>query len=187
MDIYSAESQEKRQNEEYGMQDEYDEPTLRPVFSAHPQGHNPASRPLIDFIRNEWQTNPKFGQMFTRDEDGKPWWGLAWAWLMAPRVRRYILVYTLLFVALWAVWHHIINPYWSEQGVLANSLNVRMKSGTGWFGTNARPEFIDMVHIKTLDSSLVPHDKTRGSGAGKRLVIVGDVHGCKKERMFNGI
>jgi len=47
------------------------------------------------------------------------------------------------------------------------------------FGSNRRPGFADMVMMRTLDSYLVP-----GMVAGnenRRLIFVGDVHGCKEE------
>lgn len=42
------------------------------------------------------------------------------------------------------------------------------------YGTNVRPIFKDMIHIKTLDEKYLPV-------GNRRLVIVGDVHGCVKE------
>lgn len=54
-----------------------------------------------------------------------------------------------------------------------------MKTGEGWFGENMRPEFLDMVQMKMLDQDLVPARKDR-----KRLVIIGDVHGCSDERKY---
>src|SRR6266536_5562219 len=164
--------------------DEYDEPTLtRPVFMSNSSHSRSQSRPLIDYVKNEWRTNPKFGRVYSSSEV-RPAKNLRMllSYLAAPKVRRYIVVYLLLIVAFYFSWKGLISPYWSEQGALARSLNVKMKSGKGWFGANARPEFIDMIHLKTLDSKLIPNGKTHGKDAGKRLVLVGDVHGCKNER-----
>ncbi|KKY21542.1 putative ser thr protein phosphatase [Phaeomoniella chlamydospora] len=54
----------------------------------------------------------------------------------------------------------------------------------GLFGANARPKFTDMVHIKKLDPSLVPKSNslpTRPSLDSRRLIFIGDIHGCKEE------
>ena len=51
-----------------------------------------------------------------------------------------------------------------------------MQTGEGWFGENMRPEFLDMVHVQTLDQSLIPQKHDRN-----RLIVIGDVHGCHDE------
>lgn len=52
----------------------------------------------------------------------------------------------------------------------------------GWFGSNALPGFSDMAHIQTLDARLLPGEKKAWFRRSKRrLIIVGDVHGCKDE------
>ena len=55
-------------------------------------------------------------------------------------------------------------------------MNERIRTGNGWFGTNMRPKFADIIQVKDLDRNLIPRDKTR-------LIVVGDVHGCKDECM----
>jgi hypothetical protein len=162
----------------------YDEPTLRPVFTSQSAYYKTHSRPLIEYIRNEWMSNPKYGQVYSNGEDRPNKFRMFLSWLAAPRVRRYILGYTLIGLCIWGAWHSFLRPLINEHTALARSLNVKLKSGKGWFGTNARPEFIDMIHLKTLDSKLIPNDKTHERGSGKRLVFVGDVHGCKDEREF---
>lgn len=56
------------------------------------------------------------------------------------------------------------------------------KTGFGSFGTNMRPEFGGMVHLRSLG------DDYGVSGLGRndksRLVVVGDVHGCIDECEF---
>jgi len=48
-------------------------------------------------------------------------------------------------------------------------------------GSNSRPPFAGIIQLKYLDSVYVP-GATHASR--KRLMIVGDVHGCKDERML---
>lgn len=42
------------------------------------------------------------------------------------------------------------------------------------YGSNMRVEFKDIIHMKTMDEQHLPKDE-------KRLVFVGDVHGCIDE------
>ena len=49
------------------------------------------------------------------------------------------------------------------------------------------PQFDDLIQIQTLDPELVPMDLAgvdAGSKNKRRLIIVGDVHGCKEECEF---
>ncbi|MCJ1268731.1 hypothetical protein MMC22_008619 [Lobaria immixta] len=51
-----------------------------------------------------------------------------------------------------------------------------MEPSQGSFGTNMRPTFRDMIQLKTIDQALIPK-----KGDNARLIIVGDVHGCREE------
>jgi hypothetical protein len=42
------------------------------------------------------------------------------------------------------------------------------------YGSNVRPDFKDMIQVKDMDRQHLPNK-------GKRLVFVGDVHGCRQE------
>jgi len=151
-----------------------------PSYSSRSSYPSQPQRPLIDLVRNEWRTNPKYGQThsLSPERSGQPRWVRAVA---ARRVRQYFIVYLLLLGACWLSWKWYIKPKWEEHIVLSESLDERMRTGMGWFGSNMRPVFNDMVQMKTLDRKLVPG--VGGKGARKRLVIVGDVHGCKDECM----
>jgi hypothetical protein len=58
---------------------------------------------------------------------------------------------------------------------------MSQSSREGGFGINVRPEFAGLLQVQYLDSKLVP-GATHGSP--KRLIVVGDVHGCKAEREY---
>ena len=64
-----------------------------------------------------------------------------------------------------------------ENKALNEALNETMGKGQMLFGHNMTPAFLGMVQLQTLDKSLVPRE-----GNERRLVIVGDVHGCHDER-----
>ena len=73
-------------------------------------------------------------------------------------------------------WHYWAGPTWTEHRLLSKSLIERMKTGEGWLGENLRPEFLDMVQVKTLNQDFIPAREER-----KRLIVIGDVHGCSDE------
>ncbi|KAJ5794914.1 Molybdenum cofactor biosynthesis MoeB [Penicillium paradoxum] len=103
----------------------------------------------------------------------------------APRFRRYVLIYFALFLFACIAWRRFLSPRLEEEGALTESLDPTSK--TRWFGTNSSPLFDNLIPIRTLDSKLVPTDLTShdaGAARRKRLIIVGDVHGCKEELML---
>ncbi|CAF9943263.1 MAG: hypothetical protein ALECFALPRED_010932 [Alectoria fallacina] len=132
-------------------------------------------RPLIELIRNEWNNNPYTPPSSSPGSPGysSPNWVQVCS---APRVRRYVLLLLMLLSLTWGNWHYWAGPSWAEHRLLSQSLNERMKTGEGWFGDNMRPEFLDMVQVKTLDQNLIPAREDR-----KRLIVIGDVHGCSDE------
>lgn len=135
-------------------------------------------RPLIDLIRNEWK-NTSYTP--SSSSPGSPGYASP-NWIqvcLAPRVRRYVLFLVMLLSLTWGNWHYWAGPTWTEHRLLSQSLSGRMKTGEGWFGENTRPEFLDMVHVKTLDQGLIPAGEDR-----RRLIVIGDVHGCSDDRKF---
>ena len=132
-------------------------------------------RPLVDFIRNEWKTYPYTPSSSSPESPSysSPNWIQVCS---APRVRRYMLLLLVLLSLTLGNWHYWAGPTWLEHRLLSRSLDDRMKTGEGWFGENMRPEFLDMDQVKTLDKDLIPARDDR-----KRLIIIGDVHGCSDE------
>lgn len=132
-------------------------------------------RPLIELIRNEWQHT-------TNSSPSSPGYSTPnWIQVLAaPRFRRYIYIVLILVTLTWCPWHYWGEPKWSEHKLLTESLNERMRTADGWFGINLRPEFLGMVQVNTLNSDLIP----AGKGDRRRLIVVGDVHGCNDERHY---
>lgn len=126
-------------------------------------------RPLIDLIPNQWPTAvsspasptaPSFSQLIS-----------------APKFRRYIIIILLVIVLPWTSWRWFGRPRWEEYRLLNSALEESLRPGSTWYGLNMRPAFLDMVQVQTLNSSQLPQ------GAGeKRLIFVGNVHGCYDER-----
>lgn len=83
-------------------------------------------------------------------------------------------------------WEAVLQPMMKEHEIILTSLSAdTLEEVGGWFGTNVRPEFFDVVPMKTLDPALLPSlERQRGDNLSRRLVIVGDVHGCQDECKF---
>jgi hypothetical protein len=90
----------------------------------------------------------------------------------------------VLLAACWLGWKWWLKPQWLEDAGLSYSpSNI---SGGGRYGANVRPKFTDMLYMKVLDKELVPSTgkgRLVGEDGERRLIVVGDVHGCKDERM----
>ena len=148
-----------------------------PQHNARAYQSHQKRRPLIDLIRNEWKYDSYTPSSSSPGSPGhsSPNWIQVCS---SPRVRRYVLLLLMLLSLTWGNWHYWAGPTWTEQRLLSQSLNERMKTREGWFGENMRPEFLDMVQVKTIDQDVIPAREDQ-----KRLIVIGDVHGCADERM----
>ncbi|KAJ6001996.1 hypothetical protein N7522_007223 [Penicillium canescens] len=156
-----------------------------PSYAAHWS----QSRPLIYSARNARQSRPggSYNAASRSLDDTKPprWIEMTRSVVSAPRFRRYVLIYLGLFLVGWVSWRMLLYPRLQERSSLLHSLDPSTKTEAGgWFGSNAMPQFDDIVHIRTLDPELVPSGSAEveaDSSSRKRLIFVGDVHGCKAE------
>ena len=158
-----------------------------PVSSCPPYPHH---KPLIERCTNEWQHSSRWKSQQDASTNGieealESFFDRCLAVLKAPKIRRYLLLYTIVFVfSLW-LWSSIVWPVWKEQRALSWSLSAdnRRISG-GLFGSNLRPTFPNMIQVKDLDPRYIPKaSATKHLTAEKvnRIVFVGDVHGCVDE------
>lgn len=99
--------------------------------------------------------------------------------LSAPRPRRWLMILCTWIIFLTVYWRQYGAEVWYEHKTLSSVIQDKIQSNLGYFGTNILPEFVGMTHLKTLDEALVPR-----SGNKRRLIIVGDVHGCVDECGF---
>ncbi|KAL8792981.1 MAG: hypothetical protein Q9195_004385 [Heterodermia aff. obscurata] len=127
---------------------------------------------LIPFIRNGWQANMNSGWSSPTNHNTPSWTQV----LSAPRIRRWILVFFVSLSLSWLYWRRYGADAWTEHQTLSGAVSGRLKSDLGFFGTNMLPEFVGITQVKTLDSYFVP-----GSRDSRRLIFIGDVHGCRDE------
>ncbi|KAL2809588.1 Metallo-dependent phosphatase-like protein [Aspergillus granulosus] len=146
------------------------------------------TRPLIDYVRNaEWQPGAKYTHLSSisdRSESPKKWAAMVVSIVTAPRFRRYVVVYLSLVVACWLGWQYFLHPRLEENSALLHSLDPKQKSKVGgWFGASATPQLDEVIQMKELDKALLPATVVPEEGyeAERRLIVIGDVHGCKSE------
>lgn len=165
---------------------------FHPTTTHHPSYSNQSpyySRP-VDSARNGWQVGAhegsQRGSSSPADDINSPGWSqMALSVASAPRFRRLVLIYIALFIFAWIGWRMLLSPRLQDQNFLLHSLHPTSKTDTGWwFGVNSSPQSGGLVQIRTLNPDLVPGDLAgvkAGKSSRKRLIIVGDVHGCKEE------
>ncbi|KAL4808710.1 Metallo-dependent phosphatase-like protein [Aspergillus unguis] len=149
------------------------------------------ARPLIDYVRNEWtsQNGAKYSHLSSSGSDrsdSPKWVQVVLSIVAAPRFRRYVLVYLGLLVTCALGWQFFLSPRLQENGRILSALDPKQKGKVGgWFGGNALPFLEDVVQLRMLDENLlpgrVPSAGDGGESSQRRLVVVGDVHGCKTE------
>lgn len=136
---------------------------------------------MIAYIKNEWAhaTSAPGAELSPLSDDDWEYEMPAWIQCcFVPKFQRAMLIFLAVSFLIWGNWHIWIGPLYNEAAALNWSIKQRQRLGEGWFGENMRPEFFDMVQIRTLDESLVPNE-----ASDNRLIIIGDVHGCYIELM----
>lgn len=134
------------------------------------------ARLLIGLVRNEWQNNAQFT---THHSGLRRWFQMGVSLITAPRFRRYAFFYLILLLSCAVGWVWFLSPLLVEHTSLLRSLDTQSEdSAEGRFGTNAMPEIENMIQIKELNANLLPQPN-ENSGTNRRLIFIGDVHGCK--------
>lgn len=150
-------------------------------------------RPLVEYCTNEWRNEPNYRyepspERATYSDDFvdclEDLWDNTVSVVKAPKFRRLLMVIIVATIAL-VVLCVKIWPVLNEERAILASVNKNAGSASGGlFGINVRPQFPGMIQVQTLDPRLLPQAaKPQGSATGnkKRLVFIGDIHGCKKE------
>jgi hypothetical protein len=140
-------------------------------------------------VRNEWQPSAKYTSLSASPDgsDSPQWVQMFMSMVTAPRFRRYAIIYLVLLVSCLGGWLFVLSPRLEEQEALLHSLDPSTKDDVGgWFGMNALPRFDNITQLRDLDTSLLPAVKAQKDGqpSSRRLIFIGDVHGCRDERAF---
>jgi len=140
-------------------------------------------RPLIDQVTNSWQHEKGSGSGFGGPnddfEDEPSWPSVLRDLCKSRRFRRMLVVVILILVACYYGWSWYLQPRLQEERVFKEGfLHDRLK---GTYGISQAGDF-EGTRIKELDTSLLPGGEKDPDGK-RRLVFVGDIHGCRKELM----
>ncbi|KAL3471008.1 Metallo-dependent phosphatase-like protein [Aspergillus californicus] len=167
-----------------------DNTTKDGLYNPSPSKFTRFTQPLINYVRNEWHSqspSAKYKHLSSapdRTESPKRWVQVVLSIVTAPRFRRYVVVYMGLLVSCIVGWHFFLSPMLKENSAILKSLDPKQKGRVGgWFGTSALPFLEDVVQLKEFNSTLLPASSVpeEGEDSQRRLIVIGDVHGCKTE------
>jgi hypothetical protein len=87
------------------------------------------------------------------------------------RIKRDFLIFFAIALVFLISWWTYLGPRYSRH---TEELHLMDNAPAMTYGSNVRPDFKDMIQVKDMDQSHLPKKE-------KRLIFVGDVHGCKEE------
>jgi len=145
-------------------------------------------KPLIDRVTNEWRSDPKYRDFYDKYEEDDygqfaiPAHKFTSSRRLCPlglprRPQRLLACYVLFLIFMFYIWHSWVKPTIDATDRYDLSIYRSQVYGTK-FGQNARPDFSDMIQLQHLESKNVPGATSKSP---KRLIFIGDVHGCKVE------
>lgn len=169
-----------------------DDPNAGPFTSSIKGGTG--RKTLVDYCTNDWQTDPKYAETkrpIAAHDDEDVWYDKyldalddfydnCLAVIKAPKFRRLVLSITTSFLFAWLLWTNILWPWIEEERAAWDTFNTfNTNTSQALFGTNARPHLGGLIQTKDLDASLLPGSQK--AGKSRRLIFIGDIHGCKNE------
>lgn len=138
----------------------------RPLIDLIPDHHDhvDASDEEADFYGpdDDFLTPLKWQLALTRTADRIP-----------RRVKRSPRFYAAIASIIIITWFTFLGPRFSAY---RREMSLMDNMPAMSFGNNAQPAFKDMIQVRDMDQEHLPEKHKR-----KRLVFVGDVHGCRKE------
>lgn len=141
---------------------EYIQSSDRPLIDLIPEGENirVGGANEVSYKEDDYLIHPEWKALVSRTTNRVP-----------KRVQRYIIIYLILLVIAFIVWRNHFGPKYEKYKHELALMDATPKMS---YGSNVPPEFKDMIHVKTLDERHLPREN-------KRLVAIGDVHGCIDE------
>ncbi|KAK4503074.1 hypothetical protein PRZ48_006501 [Zasmidium cellare] len=166
-----------------------DEPLSAYKARLHNQN---TTKPLIEQVSNQWKEKdsdtekvPYYAEDDTRElgfcdlEDDGSCPNVSRDIVSSRRFRRMFAVTLLAALLLYYAWKHLVAPPLEEDWAYKEGF-VAQENGTYGIAKGGRDIDPDLVRLQDLDKRLLPGGEADVEGK-RRLVFVGDVHGCKEE------
>jgi hypothetical protein len=169
-------------------------------WSQEDSGNGPftsssSRRPLVEYCTNEWARDEKIPLSTVPSlaifDEGDQWYDKYLDYLdnfydschvivTAPKFRRLALALVSTILIGWTAWTYFLGPFLEEERAALETFNTYNANVSSMlYGTNARPHLAGLIQTKDLDSTLLPGGPE--AGKARRLVFIGDIHGCKHE------
>ena len=148
-----------------------------------------SSTPLIDRCTNDWQHSAQW--KYDSDDTVMKNFEVSMiqfpkrlsAMLRAPKMRRYVVFYAIVFIISAWLWTSFLHPVWIEHQLLIHSISLQNnRESSSLYGMSVRAEFTDIIHLGDLDPQFVPTAATtQDADHVRRLIFIGDVNNCVEE------
>lgn len=144
-------------------------------------------KPLVDFCTNEWQhTQENNGRSSPEEKLQSTHINFEdWTRSLARDGRqgrlRSLMATAAFLLFTWVLVSIIIMAFYTAEdtSVVVQQTSERTPTPGHLFGTNRRPRFQGVRQLAKLNSALLPGGtRTSPDGLGRRLIFIGDIHGC---------
>ncbi|KAF1344574.1 Metallo-dependent phosphatase-like protein [Delphinella strobiligena] len=155
----------------------------RPLSAYVGRDRSHESRPLIDQVTNSWRYEKTTGLSYEEEEitdlcDLDSENSFVLAIVRNRRIRRTMLFVAAVLISVYCGYRWFLKPGWDQETVLMQSFNQPV----GAFGLQDAQKFSDIIQIQELAREYKPGGKHDSEGK-RRLIFVGDIHGCHEELM----
>lgn len=150
-----------------------------------------ARLPLVEKCTNEWQNSPLYHEATSLETRSTAPDAVAnilktvWAVIKAPKFQRLVFASILATVLATCYWRYFLSDYMVLEKEAWTALNADFgRNHPNVYGKNMRVQFPGMTHLSTLDTKYLPRTSRanlRGASKHRRLIFVGDIHGCMDE------
>lgn len=151
-------------------------------------------RPLIDQVNNSWQQDEKAGHYRTDEEDfDEPEYpsccdvlqedsclGTACEVVRNRRFRKAMFLLVAILLTIFFYWRQYVKPTWNQDRLFHQGLT----SASSGFGIQKGEKFKNAIQIDELGKDKLPGGEHDEEGK-RRLIFIGDIHGCKQQCMWS--
>lgn len=108
-----------------------------------------------------------------------------WAVIKAPKFQRLVVAAFFTVVLSVLFWRNFLSLFIAENQAAWEAISAESGAKHGnIFGSNKRVNFPGMIQVRTMNPDFLPQSSKSSkdsTGRDKRLIFVGDIHGCMTE------